>query len=403
MRRRFSCVNLREKRTMKPAWKAVNASSRANWRAAVALGLISSSFSTLVSQLAAARIGRDAAVDWMTVAMIPLRDPALSGRPDPVIDLVGVIFHQLADFSWAVFFFGVLGRWTASLSPMTLALIAPPWAFFTSAMEWLFLVPLLPFWQPAFPLEQPYWIGFLVHLSSSMMYPIFPWLKAWMEGRRSAPDARFAARWAGGAASVAAALALLAWLGANDHELPWFGGDEEGDQTFIREMTTHHEQGIEIAAIAEGSALSPHLRALARLMEAEQRGEIRILDAWRRSWFPLAARLCSPEERAKMPGMLTDAQMDLLRSTTGAAFDALFVILMSFHHAGAAEMANDELNSDGDLRLRIMAQAIRHGQQGEIAMMRGAQDFIAVGDAVTDLFVMRRSVADLLKQVWASQ
>ncbi|MBV9288992.1 MAG: DUF305 domain-containing protein [Hyphomicrobiales bacterium] len=375
----------------------------AKWRAAALLGLISSSFSTLVSQFTAGRIGRDPAVDWMTVAMIPLRDSALAARPDPLIDLVGVLFHQLADFSWAVFFFGVMGRWTASLTPMTIALIAPPWAAFTSAMEWLLLVPLLPFWQPTFPLEQPYWVGFLVHLSSSMMYPIFPWLKGRMEGRPSGSNARFAARWAGGAASVVAALALLAWLGANDHEIPWSGGDVEQDQAFIRRMTTHHEQGIEIAAIAGRTAQNGHLRALARLMEAEQRGEVRIFDAWRRSWFPLAAQFCSPEERATMPGMLTDAQMDLLRSTKGAAFDALFVILMSFHHAGAAEMANDELNSDGDLRLRVMGQAIRHGQQGEIAMMRGAQGFIAVGDAVTDLFVMRQSVADLLKQTWAGR
>jgi hypothetical protein len=35
------------------------------WRAALYLGLVSSTFSTIVSQLSAGRIGRDAAVDWM--------------------------------------------------------------------------------------------------------------------------------------------------------------------------------------------------------------------------------------------------------------------------------------------------------------------------------------------------
>ena len=54
---------------------------RSRWLAAAELGLISSTFSTLVSQLFAARIGRDAAVDWMTVAAIPLRDGALSAEP----------------------------------------------------------------------------------------------------------------------------------------------------------------------------------------------------------------------------------------------------------------------------------------------------------------------------------
>jgi hypothetical protein len=52
-----------------------------NWRAAMLLGLISSSYSTTISQLAAAHIGRDAAVDWMSVAVIPGRDAMLQTEP----------------------------------------------------------------------------------------------------------------------------------------------------------------------------------------------------------------------------------------------------------------------------------------------------------------------------------
>jgi hypothetical protein len=55
-----------------------------SWRARIWLGLISSTFSTVVSQLAAGRIGRDALVDWMLVASIPLRDSILEG---------GILFH----------------------------------------------------------------------------------------------------------------------------------------------------------------------------------------------------------------------------------------------------------------------------------------------------------------------
>jgi hypothetical protein len=69
-------------------------------------------------------------------------------------------------FSLALFFFVGLGRWTARLQPLTLALVALAWATFTSAFEWLVLVPLFPFWQPIFTLQQPYWIGFLVHFRS---------------------------------------------------------------------------------------------------------------------------------------------------------------------------------------------------------------------------------------------
>jgi hypothetical protein len=153
------------------------ASPSERWKAAIYLGLISSTFSTIVSQLCAARIGRDAAVDWMSVAAIPAGDWALTPEPTAATISIGIAFHQWADFSWALFFFGVLGRWTARLHPLTLALVALPWAIFTSAFEWLVLVPLFPFWQPIFTLQQPYWIGFLVHFASASMYPFYAWLR----------------------------------------------------------------------------------------------------------------------------------------------------------------------------------------------------------------------------------
>ena len=122
------------------------------WRAALCLGLISSTFSTVVSQLTAARIGRDAAVDWMSVAAIPARDWALSVEPSVSAIAVGIAFHQSADISWALVFFGMLGKWTARLGPASLALAAVPWAILTSAFEWFIVVPLFPFWQPIFTL-----------------------------------------------------------------------------------------------------------------------------------------------------------------------------------------------------------------------------------------------------------
>src|SRR4051812_18741418 len=99
------------------------------WRAALWLGLVSSTFSTVVSSLLAARVGRDVAVDWMTVAAIPLRDAALDLRPSGLAIAAGIAFHQWADISWDLVFFGLLGRWTARLGPWGLLVVALPWAF----------------------------------------------------------------------------------------------------------------------------------------------------------------------------------------------------------------------------------------------------------------------------------
>ena len=354
------------------------------WKAAIYLGLVSSTCSTIVSQLSAARIGRDAAVDWMSVAAIPGRDWALTSHPTAAAISIGIAFHQWADFSWALFFFGVMGRWTARLHPHTLALVALPWAVFTSAFEWLVLVPLFPFWQPIFTLQQPYWIGFLVHFTSASMYSFYAWLRH--PSRPALKGRRFLLAWAAGAATGLVALSGLALFASHDREIPWLGREAERDQTFIRHMSTHHEQGIQLASMAAERAVNPHLRALAKLMAASQTGEKRLFDHYWLSWFGSPMQICSARERAAMPGLLDDAQIDQLREVSPAEFDSLFVSTMTIHHAGAVKMADDEFRNGSDLRLRAMAHAIRHEQQGEIALMNCANGGTAVVLAIQNMF-----------------
>jgi uncharacterized protein (DUF305 family) len=349
-----------------------------NWIAGAKLGLVSSTFSTLVSQLAAARIGRDAAVDWMTVAAIPFRDGMLTAEPSWQAIAAGIAFHQWADFSWALVFFGLFGRWTAELRPLAILALAIPWAVVTSATEWLLLVPLFPFFQPLFTLQQPYWIGLLVHMSSAAMYPLFVWLRYQFGSAPRSKEVRFAKAWALGGAVTVVLLAGIAGLGATGHEWPWRGADRTADQAYIRHMTTHHRQGIELAGLGAERARDPHLAALARLMVASQAGENRIFEGWWRSWFDTPLPDCSARERADMAGYLTEAQMQEARDAPDDAFDATFVRLMSLHHRGAVLMADQEWHSRGDARLRVMAHAIRHEQQGEIALMDGVQGFAAV-------------------------
>jgi uncharacterized protein (DUF305 family) len=360
---------------------------RRNWRAAILLGIASSTYSTLISQLGAARLGRDAWVDWMSVAAIPARDWAIQLEPGWASIATGIAFHQWADFSWALVFFGVLGPWTAGLSPGRLALLAAPWAFFTSAVEWLLLVPVFPFAQPIFTLQQPYWLGLFVHLSSAAIYPGFAWIR-WDKAERRRRFGGDLALWAW-ASAIALALigaAVLTVLAANGRELPWRGEDPAADQRFMRHMRTHHEQGVAIAKLGATRTQDPHLRALARLMGASQSGELKILDSWWASWFAEPLPICSADERVSMPGLLSDDQMQELQSAPANAFNAKFIRMMSFHHAGAVTMADQRLKASGDVRLAMMAHAIRHAQQGEIGLMHGTSGFAAVRDAFANMF-----------------
>ncbi|MBM1171465.1 DUF305 domain-containing protein [Microvirga arabica] len=357
-----------------------------NWRAAALLGLISSTFSTLVSQFLAARIGRDAVVDWMVVATIPFRDGMLQIEPSWPVIIAGILFHQWADFSWAVVFFGLFGRWTAGLRPRTILLVALPWALFTSAAEWFVLVPLIPFWQPIFTLNQPYWIGFLVHAVSASMYPLFPWLRDWLGNRLPSPHRRFTAVWSGLAAAGLLVLGIVAFFGWQNREPPWMGENPGFDQSYMRRMAAHHGQGVELAQLAIDKAQDPYLRNLAHLMGADQKGEIAMFRQWWRSWFEGDLPPPSPPEHASMPGMLSAEQMESLRRTNSADFDPLFIALMTTHHQGAVLMADEALRRAEDIRLRLMAHATRHAQRGEIELMHKTQGWQAVKSATRSLF-----------------
>jgi uncharacterized protein (DUF305 family) len=120
--------------------------------------------------------------------------------------------------------------------------------------------------------------------------------------------------------------------------------------------------------------------------QASQNGEKRILETFWASWFGLPMQFCSAEERATMPGLLDTVQIEQLRETPSAGFDALFVKLMTIHHAGAVKMADDEVRNGSDPRLRVMAHAIRHEQQSEIAPMNCADGGQAVLLAVRNMF-----------------
>jgi uncharacterized protein (DUF305 family) len=280
----------------------------------------------------------------------------------------------------------LLGRWTAGLSPLQILLLAMPWAVFSSAFEWFVLVPLLPFQQPLFTLQQPYWIGLLVHMSSAAMYPLFAWLR-WPIGRAPATkDVRIAKAWCAGGLAVVSILAAITLAGLFGWEWPWMGGERDADQVYMRHMNTHHAQGIELAILGVSRASDPHLQALARLMVASQAGESRIFDGWWTNWFALPMPECTSRERADMPGFLTSEQMEQAKSAKSDQFDAIFIRLMTIHHAGAVLMADQELKSNGDPRLRIMAHAIRHEQQGEIALMDRLKGIEAVTTATRNMF-----------------
>ncbi|WP_262030842.1 DUF305 domain-containing protein [Microvirga sp. Mcv34] len=348
------------------------------WRAAALLGLATSTYSTLVASLGAGPLaGRDVAVDWMIVGTIPLRASAINAVPTWNAIIAGLLTHQAADFGWTLVFFGLLGRWTSRLRPGPLLMLALPWAAATSAVEY-FIV--LPWAQPLFVLEQPYWVGLAVHATSSFGYPLFPWLRGRFVLHRDLPGSRGGRRWA----SVMATVAFIVTLAAMFHSMslapPWPGLDVPAhteQRAFLQRMTAHHELGTILAGFAQqkgsgakGSVADLSLHDLGELMVVVQESEIRIMNAYWRSWYGGDVPVLQGEEHHIMPGMLEPATVAQLEAAApGPEFERFFLTVMAEHHRGAVLMANDALSRMADLRLKALASAISHAQRGQLAIM----------------------------------
>jgi hypothetical protein len=146
-----------------------------------------------VLSLGANHLGRATDVDWMIVGTIILRVGGLTAEPGAREFAAGILVHQTFDFLWTMLFFIPLGRWTRDLAPAQILLLAVPWALLTSATEYFLW---LPWAQPLFVMQQPYWPGLGAHVISASLYPLFPWLRDVLTGRRS-HWRRFAHVWIG--------------------------------------------------------------------------------------------------------------------------------------------------------------------------------------------------------------
>jgi uncharacterized protein (DUF305 family) len=70
-----------------------------------------------------------------------------------------------------------------------------------------------------------------------------------------------------------------------------------------------------------------------------------------------------------MDGMMSQADMDRLETSTGTEFDRLWLELMIQHHEGAVKMSKSEVAGGKNPDAIALAQAIISSQQAEITTM----------------------------------
>ena len=156
-------------------------------------------------------------------------------------------------------------------------------------------------------------------------------------------------------------------------------GDDSPEAGFLRDMSTHHAQAVEMAMIAHAGSTSDDIISLSADIALTQHGQIGYMQAWLRdwslgptgtqpamAWMPDAA---GSVQNGLMPGMATPVQMTALRTATGTALDMQFLTLMRAHHLGGIHMAQAILEESTNKDVTWLAGTMVTAQQGELNLI----------------------------------
>ncbi len=148
----------------------------------------------------------------------------------------------------------------------------------------------------------------------------------------------------------------------------------DGDIRFMQGMISHHAQALEMTRLLESRTDNAMMQQLSGRIDISQRDEIMMMQGWLRDRGQTVpeADAYQQAEFVRMPGMLTDEEMEELEAASGAAFDRLFLRLMIKHHRGAITMVDNLLDQAGaaqDAQLYAFTSDVSSDQDMEINRM----------------------------------
>ena len=137
---------------------------------------------------------------------------------------------------------------------------------------------------------------------------------------------------------------------------------------FVQQMIPHHEQAVTMSDLALKNSSNKEVLAIAAQIKAAQSPEI----AQMKSWLAAAGAENAMNHDMGgigMAGMLSDSDITVLKSTTGSAFDKLFLTAMIAHHEGAIQMAK-MIEKSNNSEIKTLHDAILKTQSAEITQMK---------------------------------
>ena len=169
------------------------------------------------------------------------------------------------------------------------------------------------------------------------------------------------------------------------------------DIGFMQMMIVHHNQAVEMSALAPSRTNHPQMLAIAGRITASQQDEMKFMREWltaRRAPVTMAAMDHSAmpghamgHSGPTMKGMATPDQLAALAASKGAAFDRQFLDLMIAHHRGAVDMVEALTKLPGSASDPVLYQFVNDVSNEQTAEIKKMDTLRATfsGDPRVDL------------------
>lgn len=103
----------------------------------------------------------------------------------------------------------------------------------------------------------------------------------------------------------------------------------QSEAQFIEMMSKHHQDGIEMAKMAQQKSENKEVKKMSQKIINDQSKDIAKLQTWKKKWH------ANESANAEMPKM----DMSKLQGSNGKEFDQAFVEMMAKHHEDGVAMA----------------------------------------------------------------
>ena len=166
---------------------------------------------------------------------------------------------------------------------------------------------------------------------------------------------------------------------------PSSSSQTSSDRDFLRMMTAHHKQALEMANSALTRAKRPEIKQLAQSIIKDQKSEIQTMATLYKTAYGTeipsmamgdgmmgkdGSAMNKDGNRGMTQMPMNGMEMDMNALNTAADFDREFLRQMSVHHQTATQMSQMVLQTTKSPEIRTLAQSIIKAQTAEIGQMQ---------------------------------